>query len=184
MDLSIEAVRARLNIPWRAKLKAFGAHLVLSAMLFAGIIVLVMALWYPAPFFWIDGGIQITLLAAMVDVFLGPLLTFVVYRPGRPKLAFNLAVIFIVQIAALSWGVHVLYRERPVLAAFVGWPQNRFFPVTQAQLADSARSVEELRGLSKEAPPYVYVDMPADPLEARKLQMSVLGGDEIGRAHV
>lgn len=35
------------------------------------------------------------------------------------------------QTGALAWGVQALYSQRPVLMAFVGFNQNRFFPVTE-----------------------------------------------------
>ena len=160
------------SIPWRPKLKAFGTHLVISALVFAVIIALTVWLWYPPPFFWIDGGVQITLLAASVDIIAGPLLTLVVYRPGKPRLVMNLAVIAAVQFGALAWGVRVLYHERPVLMAFIGYNQNRFFPVTAWQAASGERTVDELRALSSENPPMVFIDLPANPEEAKNLLTS------------
>jgi hypothetical protein len=157
------------SLPWRAKLKAFGAHLIISVALFTVIIALTVWLWYPPPFFWIDGGAQITLLAAMIDVVAGPLLTLIVYRPHKPRLVMNLAVIAAVQFGALAWGVRVLYEQRPVLMAFIAYNQNRFFPITAWQAASGARSIEELRALSAERPPMVYIDLPPDPEEAKAL---------------
>ena len=81
------------SLPWRAKLKAFGAHLLISAVVFTIIIVLAVWMWYPPPLYWIDGGPQITLLAALVDIIAGPLLTLIVYRPHKPRLVMNLVVI-------------------------------------------------------------------------------------------
>jgi hypothetical protein len=147
---------------WRAKLRAGGLHLTLSAAVFVGIISLTVGLWYPPPFFWIDGGIQVVLIAAGVDIGLGPLLTVVVYRPRRPRLWLNLAVIGAIQAAGLAWGVHTLYSQRPLLAAFVGYPENRFFPVTTAEIAKGPRNLDELRALSKSRPPLVYLDLPGD----------------------
>jgi hypothetical protein len=160
------------TIPWRAKLKAFGAHLLISVVAFAIIIALTVWLLYPPPFFWIDGGLQVTLLAAAIDIIAGPLLTFVVYRPNKPRLAMNLAVIAAVQCAALAWGVGALYRQRPVLMAFVPHTQNRFFPVTEDQISAGARSVEELKALSPHRPAMVFIDLPPDREEANKLLTS------------
>lgn len=160
------------SIPWRPKLKAFGAHLVISVVVFAAIIALTVWLWYPPPFFWIDGGVQITLLAATIDIVAGPLLTFVVYRPNKPRLMMNLAVIAAVQAAALAWGVGTLYSQRPVLMAFVPASQNRFFPVTGAQIAGGERSLDELRKLSPHRPAMVFIELPEDPAEATRLLTS------------
>ncbi len=103
-----------------AKLKAFGIHLSISLVLFTAIIAACMTLWYPPPYFWIDGGIQVTRIAALADIVLGPLLTLILFRPGKRTLKRDLAVIGAVQIAFLAWGVGVLHREKPLLAASVG----------------------------------------------------------------
>ena len=162
----------KMGIPWRAKLNAFGAHLVISVVLFVAIIAMAIRLWYPPPFFWIDGGVQITLLAAAVDIVAGPLLTMVVYRPNKPGLVMNLAVIAAMQAGALTWGMHALYSQRPVLAAYVGHKQNRFFPVTEAQTRGGPRSLEELRALSSNRPPLVFIDLPENDAEAMRLLTS------------
>ena len=147
---------------WRAKLRAGGLHLALSAVIFMGLISLTVALWFPPPFFWIDGGIQVVLIAAGVDIGLGPVLTMVVYRPRRPRLWMNLAAIGIVQAVGLAWGVHTLYSQRPVLAAFVGYPENRFFPVTTAEISKGPLSLAELQAMSKSRPPLVFIDLPGN----------------------
>jgi hypothetical protein len=162
----------KVSIPWRPKLKAFGAHLLISALLFTVIVVLTVWLWYPPPFFWIDGGVQITLLAASVDIIAGPLLTLIVYRPHKPGLVMNLAVIAAIQFGALAWGVRVLYEQRPVLMAFVGSNQNRFFPITAGQASAGERSIEELQALSPGRPPMVFIDLPENPDEAKALLTS------------
>lgn len=159
-----------------AKLKAFGAHFSISVVVFAGIIAACMTLWYPPPYFWIDGGIQVTRLAAMVDLVLGPLLTLVVYRPGKASLKRDLAVIAFVQVAFLAWGVGVLHRERPLLSAFVGVPTERFFPIPQQYLEGASRPLAELLALSRERPALVAIRMPENHVEARNLVRAQLHG--------
>jgi hypothetical protein len=160
------------SIPWRPKLTAFGAHLLISVVVFTVIIAFTVGLWYPPPFFWIDGGVQITLLAAAVDIVAGPLLTLIVYRPKKPHLVMNLAVIAAIQFGALAWGVRVLYEQQPVLMAFIGYNQNRFFPITAEQAGGGARSIDELRALSPARPPMVYIDLPEDQEETKSLLAS------------
>lgn len=160
-------------LPWRAKLKAFGIHFGLSAAIFAVILAVVVHAWYPPPFFWIDGGLQITALAAAVDVVAGPLLTLVVYRPGKRGLPMNFALIAAIQAGALAWGVGALYAQRPVLAAYVGHKLNSIYPVTEAQVRAGGLPLEELRGLSQSRPPLVYIELPEDEAEAAQVLSSV-----------
>lgn len=160
---------------WRAKLAAFGVHLAISAALFTAIIAVGVALWYPPPYFWIDGGLWVVRIAAIVDVILGPLLTLVVFRPGKRLLALNLAVIAFFQSAFLTWGVLVMYQQRPLLAAFVGAPASRFFPITEEFIRDGARPLEELLALSPERPALIAIRLPEDIERARALITEALG---------
>lgn len=161
-------------IPWHAKFQAFGAHLAISVLVFAIIISLTVWLWYPPPFFWIDGGVQVVTLAALIDLLAGPLLTFVVFRPGKRGLTMNLAVIAAVQCAALTWGVQALYSQRPVLMAFVPHKENRFYPITEAQVRDGARTLEELEALSPHRPAMVFINLPEDDEKAASLLRSTV----------
>lgn len=161
---------------WAAKLRAFGTHFALSLAIFAGIIWLCMELWYPPPYFWIDGGWFAVRIAAVVDVIAGPLLTLVVFRPGKRWLAANLAVIAFVQAAFLAWGVIVLERERPLLAVFIGAPAERFYPVTRELAEHGLRPLEEVQALSAERPPMLAVRLPDDPEKARDLLQASLQG--------
>jgi len=174
------------EIPWRAKLKAFGTHFLVSVLAFGAIIALTITLWYPPPFFWIDGALHVTVLAAIVDIFAGPLLTFVVYRPKKPRLMMNLAVIAALQCAALAWGVKTMYSQRPLVAAFVPLKENRFYPVTEAQLRAGQRPIEEVLALSRSRPALVFVELPEDPAEAARVlgshSLSVLRQSERFRA--
>jgi hypothetical protein len=160
------------GIPWRAKFGAFRIHFLISAAVFTLIIALTISRWYPSPFFWIDGALHVTVFAAIIDIIAGPLLTLVVYRPNKRLLAMNLAVIAFVQCAALTWGVQALYLQRPVIAAYVGYKENRFYPVTEGQLREEPRPIEELLALSRSRPALVYVELPQDPNEAVRVLSS------------
>jgi hypothetical protein len=51
-----------------------------------------------------------------VDIVLGPLMTLIIFNVRKPRkeLVRDLSVIVLVQIAALSWGIHTTYKVRPV----------------------------------------------------------------------
>jgi hypothetical protein len=152
----------KLSSFWRAKLIAFGTHLAISVTVFAAVVALSMWLFYPPLYFWIDGGLFVLSIAAGVDVALGPSFTLVLYAPGRRSNRFVLPAIALAQVAALGWGVHLMYEQRPLLDAYVDYPRHEFFPVTQALIADSPRPLTALLALSPERPALVYVALPAD----------------------
>lgn len=158
-----------------AKLRAFAIHVAISIAVFAAVIYVVVSLWFPAPYFRIDGGLWMIGLAAAVDLVIGPLLTLLVYRPGRRDNAINFAIIAFLQSAALTWGVHILHSQRPLYAAYVGGPVRTFFPVTESIIRDSPPGTE-LHAQLKGHPPLVFIPLSSDPAQARGMLMSALMG--------
>lgn len=100
----------------RSRLRAAGWHLLLSAAVAALAALLVFVLWYPGAYRRMAGGQGLFLLVTGVDLVLGPLLTFAVFdlRKGWSHLKRDLAVIVLLQLAALGYGLHTVYAVRPV----------------------------------------------------------------------
>jgi hypothetical protein len=70
--------------------------------------------WYPPPLFQASGLEQFLTILLGVDVIVGPLLTLIVFRSGKPGLKKDLGLIAIAQAAALVYGLHVMWQARPV----------------------------------------------------------------------
>ena len=100
------------------KLKAAGIHLLLSIFIVTFVFTIMYFLWYPKGYFTIMGGKALIALIGGVDIFLGPLLTFVVFKAGKKSLKFDLFCIGFMQIAALTYGVYVMFEARPVFTVF------------------------------------------------------------------
>jgi len=100
------------------KFKAALIHLSLSVVLIGALALMVIYLWYPFPLYKITGVIEPAKLLVLVDVIIGPLLTFVVYKHNKKYLKLDLSIIAILQIAALSYGVHTIYQGRANLIVF------------------------------------------------------------------
>ncbi len=98
--------------------QAFFTHLSISFMVFLVISALIVLYWYPDFYFFLDGGNRGMATIFFVDVVLGPGLTWLVFKPGKKSLKFDLAVIFSLQLAALSWGIDKVYADRPVTTVF------------------------------------------------------------------
>lgn len=101
-----------------ARFKAFSLHLAVSAVIALLTLLLVFQLWYPAPLHEAVGVTRIYLLLLLVDVLLGPLLTLVVYKVGKKTLVFDLAVIVLLQLAALGYGLWAVAEGRPAWLVF------------------------------------------------------------------
>ena len=154
----IEFLRSRLStVDWKSKFKAFAVHISISLIIFIVLLYLILVEWYPFPFFNTDGGLQGMRLVFFIDMVLGPTLTFVVFKIGKPRLAFDLAVIAILQFSALGWGVWSIHHERPAAMVFT---DDRFIPIPYYQVSEAGLSNEELKKLDTRHPARVIVDIP------------------------
>jgi len=104
----------------RRRGRAAGLHLLISAAVAAMAAALVFGLWYPGLYRLASGGRDLFLLVTSVDVILGPLLTFAVFNmaKGWKHLRRDLAIIGVIQTAALVYGLHTVYIVRPIAMAF------------------------------------------------------------------
>lgn len=111
-----------LNNPtfWRGRLKAAGIHLAISLAIAALAALLVFYVWYPYPYREISGGRELFLLVVVVDVIMGPLMTLAVFNLMKPRkeLSRDLAVIALLQLAALVYGLWTVAVARPVHLVF------------------------------------------------------------------
>ena len=101
--------------------RAAGIHVSISLVIFLALLYVIAVKWFPQPYFRADGGWQGIRLMFFVDVVLGPLLTFVVFNPSKPRreIVADLSLVALVQLTALVWGGYTVYGERPV--AIVEW---------------------------------------------------------------
>jgi hypothetical protein len=108
------------SFDWKTRLRAASIHLGLSAVIAALAALLVFALWYPYPYREISGGRELFQLVVAVDVVLGPLITFAIFNRAKPRteLRRDLAVVAILQLAGLAYGLWTVHLARPVHLVF------------------------------------------------------------------
>src|SRR6188768_2276762 len=102
-----------------SRYRAALTHFCLSVLVVGTVFLLVYFLWFPEPLFRGAGGRDLFLVLALVDVTLGPLITLIIFKPGKRGLKFDLATIAFVQLVALAYGTHVLFEARPVWVVFL-----------------------------------------------------------------
>ena len=147
------------------RVRAFLIHMAISFVIFLVLAYIIVAYWYPLPFFHTDGGWQGIRIIAGVDLVLGPLLTLIVYKPGKPGLKLDLTLIGMAQALALSWGIWVTYSERPVAVVYT---LQYFTPVSAKLLTKVGIPPETLATYGEKRPVPVYVDLPQAPEEQQK----------------
>lgn len=133
---------------FRSRLAAAAVHLGLSLVVAAVAAWLVFRIWYPYPYNEISGGRELFTLIVTVDVILGPLLTFAVYNVAkrRHELLLDIAVIAMLQVAALGYGLWTVFEARPV---YLVHEVDRFQVVVAADIdrQELQKALPELRSL-------------------------------------
>lgn len=177
---SAATARSTLRSGHVSRWKAAGLHLCISVVVAAIASGLLLGIWYPPPYFHADGAGKLLTLVVGVDVSIGPLLTLLVFKHGKRGLKFDLAVIAILQTAALAYGFHVLVGSRPV---FMVAAVDRFVVVGAEDIAASdltKASHPEWRHLSWTGPVLVGATLPTDLKQRNALLFSSLkGGKDI-----
>lgn len=156
------------DIPWAQKLLATAVHVSLSIVAVGSLLGFVFYIWYPDFLFQTDGGWQGLRIVILVDLVLGPMLTFVVYRKGKQGLLMDLALIAAMQIAALFAGGWILYSERPLALVF---DENRIFSISRDDYLDYGQAVPDLSELSASRPIMLALVPPDDIHEERDVRL-------------
>lgn len=107
-----------MKLPMLNRFHAFGWHMLASSCVALICSALVFLLWYPGQLALASGVSDIFLLLLVVDVTLGPVITMVVFNPKKKELRRDLAMVVVVQLAALLYGLHTVYTARPVYIVF------------------------------------------------------------------
>jgi hypothetical protein len=157
---------------------AFLTHLALSTGVATVVVVMVFLRWYPAPLEEAVGVTQIFLLLLSVDIIMGPVLTLIVYKKGKPSLKFDLAIIALLQISALSYGIHTVFTGRPV---FIVFNVDRFDVTRGIDIdAESAKTAAQEGNPAAVAdwfaPRWVAAVAPADAKRQQEILFSATAG--------
>jgi hypothetical protein len=106
-----------------------------------------------------------------VDLVLGPLLTLIVFKAGKPGLRRDLTLIGILQVVALVWGTWLVYDQR---IAMVTYGDGSFYTLNHEQLLDAGGQAPAVAAQSTSKPPYAFVRLPADARERQELRLKTL----------
>lgn len=161
------------------RFRAFLIHLTGSVLLGLLVVALVFLIWYPTPLHHATGVTAIFFIVVGVDVVIGPVLTLIVFKPGKKTLRFDLTTIVILQLIAFGYGIWVVAEGRPVWLVF----NVDRFDLIQAYKVDSRHLDEarpEYRSIPWFGPRWVSAHAPADLDKRNTLTFeSVFGGVDL-----
>lgn len=142
-----------------SRFKAFGIHLGISFVIFIILAYFVVVEWYPGLLFDTDGGWRGMRIIIGVDLVLGPLLTLVAYKAGKPGLKFDLTCIALLQTTCLIAGTWVVWQERPLAIVYV---DSRFEVTTQDAYNEAGTSPRLDRFSHLKKPLWLKIELPED----------------------
>ncbi|NNC68770.1 MAG: hypothetical protein HKN83_12130 [Gammaproteobacteria bacterium] len=153
------------------KIKAFLIHLAISSAIIGIVFAVIFFFWYPRPYFQANGAWSVIRVLVMVDLVMGPLLTLVLFKKGKPGLVFDISMVAFVQIAALVYGVQVIFGERPYYLVFA---VDRVEVVGKVEIDANKIKYPDLKIKPNKGPILVFADFPEDKEERNKILFEVV----------
>jgi hypothetical protein len=166
------------------RLKAFGLHLLGSAIVLTLVLGGLYVGWYRWPGWLLCNALNVAPILALVDLAIGPLLTLLIANPlkARRELARDISIIVSVQLLALIYGAATLWHGRPLYYAF---SEDRLQIVQASDLTEPevARALKENPALAPHwysLPRWIWAPLPSEAGEREAIVMAAIsGGDDV-----
>ncbi len=143
--------------------QAFAIHLTLSAIALSLLLAVIMFVWFPGILFNVDGGWTGLRIVIGVDLILGPLLTLIVFKAGKPGLKFDLTAIGVFQVTCMAAGMWIVYSERPLALVLA---HDTVYSITAQEFTDYNKDPSVLDQFPGSYPKLIYTEMPEDEIAA------------------
>ncbi len=143
--------------------QAAGIHFSASMLIFLVLLTVIMQVWYPGILFSIDGGWSGLSLVLGVDLVVGPFLTLIVFKAGKPGLKFDLSCIAVFQAACMIAGMSIVYNERPLALVFA---YDTLYSVAAQEFENFEKDPAFLDSFPGPYPKLVYVELPESEFAA------------------
>ncbi|MDH3376653.1 MAG: hypothetical protein OEQ39_06740 [Gammaproteobacteria bacterium] len=153
------------------RIKASLIHFLISFLIVGSFLLLVFLVWYPDPYFKVHGKWSVVRMLIIVDLIVGPGITLIVFKYGKPGLKFDLTMIAAVQLIALTYGISVIYEGRP---SYLVYTVDRFEVVSATEIDTSKIAYEELRQPPTAGLALAVAQFPKDPKIREQIMFDAL----------
>jgi hypothetical protein len=120
----------------------FLSHLSISFLISLIAVGVIFYIWYPYPAQAV-GVTQLFIMLIVIDVIVGPIMTFLIYKKDFNVFKIDLAIIVIIQVAAFLYGFYSIAQGRP---AWIVFNQNKFELVrANEQFIDDAENKQRIQ---------------------------------------
>jgi len=162
----------------KVRLRAMGVHLLFSLLIFVVFLWYFLTYWFPSPQFAINGGWQGIRIMFLVDIVIGPLLTFFLFntRKSKKELWFDLSLIVVIQFLLLAYGLWQGYSQRPAVQviSFRGAIYSpRYEDLVYQDIEKPSQLIAELN-VFKTRPALVYSDYLSNDHDKKNLFSDIL----------
>lgn len=161
----------------KARLQAFAFHFCVSLLIALLVAMLIFGVWFPYPFRQISGGNRLFGVLMFVHLLIGPVLIWFIFdvRKRTNELRRDVAVICIIQLLALAYGLWSIYQIRPL---FLVHEVDRFKVIAQPDVAPGSMALlsSNLRPQMLSGPHVVAIRDPLDEQEREKVLFDALQG--------
>jgi len=158
------------------RLSFFLSHLTISVCMALLVVSVVFFIWYPPPLAKAVGVTSIFLMLLVIDIIIGPVLSFLIYKEGKKTLKLDLTIIIVIQFLALAYGVYSIAQGRPVWLAY---NVDRFEVTRQNDIVieNINEVLQQYRQPSWFKPEFVGVEFSKDrKIRSKDLLAETLGG--------
>lgn len=127
--------------------------------------------WFPHSFSKLGGFNKTALMLIFVDLILGPLLVFIVYKENKKYLKFDINVLLAIQLVAFVYGAYALYLKHPAYAVF---NNNKFTLTNVSNIYPQQPWEEQLKTTFFSSPKLVTAHLPKNPKERKGLIFDIV----------
>lgn len=156
--------------------KASAIHCGISLVVMLAIATLMASTWYPPLLAWAGGQVGILAILFFVDISVGPFLTLMVFKEGKPSLKSDLCVIALLQVLGLAYGLYTLFEARPIYIVFSvdSFHLVKAVDIPLENLGKAKR--DEFKSPPLNGPQVVAVHLPENAKDKMDITLKVLSG--------
>ena len=127
--------------------------------------------WFPHSFSQLGGFYKTAWMLIIVDLILGPLLVFLVYKENKKYLAFDINVLLSIQLIAFIFGAYSLFLKHPAYAVF---SIDRFVLTNVSNIYPQPSLIDITKRYLFSSPKFVVAQLPENMKERNKLFFDVV----------
>ena len=153
------------------KMKIALRNLYISQAIILIFLVAAYFFWFPHSFTELGGFYDTALMLIFVDLVLGPLLVFLIYKENKKHLKFDINVLLGIQLIAFLFGAYSLFLKHPAYAVFT---VDRFILTNVSNIHPPPSWINQLRQHFFSPPEFVVAHLPIDSQQQRLLTLDVV----------